>query len=85
MGIYIKQNKEDFLLKHGKQVTGFSAFIHDFKRKPDTVPVLLLNKGRCTVAAICFDEVELKRFNRSDVYVLKAYLVSKKLLKPWLS
>lgn len=85
MGLYVNpegESKEDFLAKHGQEITIFNALTHDPAR--DKLAVLLIDNGSFTAAAILFSTREAQRFNRPNVYVTQAYLVPKAALKPWL-
>lgn len=73
MGCYInKVNKEDFLNKFGKFHTDIPLFgkvsVPSYKDLSidNNLPVVLVDNGPFTAAAVAFDEIEYSRFIRED-------------------
>lgn len=73
MGCYInKVNKEDFLNKFGKFHIDIPLFgkvsIPSYKDLSidGNLPVVLVDNGPFTAAAVAFDEIEYNRFTRED-------------------
>jgi len=87
MGKYINpkdMSKEDFLLKHGLNVTPND--IHHFNNfNGRRLPVCLVNNGGFTAAAICDDARELEAFTFPDDHRPKRwFLVERTKLSDYL-
>lgn len=85
MGYYINPTdttKEEWLLKHGKRATSADCLRHDFASSD--LPVVLVDNGPFTAAAICYNSRETEEFTRSsDKRPKMFFIVTKSDLKPW--
>lgn len=88
MGSYINPphiSKEQFLEAHGIEVTREDAAAFDFSTDDDILPVVLVNNGPFTAAAIAHSQRELDEFTRlDDDRPRKWFLVERVLLEPYM-
>lgn len=87
MGSYINPphiTKEQFLEAHGVVITQEDAAAFDFASGDEVLPVVLVNNGPFTAAAIAYSQRELDEFLRPDHRIKYWFLVEKVLLKPYL-
>lgn len=82
MGYYIDppdMEKEEFLSAYGRPVKFNEAQI-----TATELPVILVNNGFFTAAAIAFDNAELRAFtDPTDTRPKKLYMVSRERLRPY--
>ncbi len=85
MGYYINppnMSKEEFLDQKGTEISREEAA--SFKFIDDNVlPVVLVDNGLFTAAAIAYSPDELEEFLSPDHRPMKWFLVEKELLKPY--
>lgn len=87
MGSYINPphvSKEQFLEAHGIEITQDEAAAFDFGNGDKVLPVVLVDNGPFTAAAIAYSPGELAEFTKPDRRPRKWFLVEKVLLTPYL-
>ena len=87
MGYYINPphtSKEQFLEAHGIEITQDEAEDFDFSTGDEILPVVLVNNGPYTAAAIVYNQRELDELTRQDGRPRKWFLVEKVLLEPYM-
>jgi hypothetical protein len=87
MGYYVNpqdgRTKEEFLAERGREVTRDVILRDAFKDKSHT-PVVMVDNGFFTAAAIAFDARELKAFtDLDDVRPHRYFFVPREELREW--